>query len=932
MEITIRGARMHNLKNIDVRIPKKKLTVITGLSGSGKSSLAFDTLYAEGQRRYVESLSSYARQFLGRLDKPDVDSIHGLSPAIAIEQKTSSGGPRSTVGTRTEVHDYFRMLYARIGKTYSPISGKEVKRDKPEDVLEKILSKKSDTRFMIVAPLIDKENRNKTKQLELLLQQGFSRILVNSKATLIDELIAVKTEKELQDHKLQIVIDRMTVSNAREESSRILDSLETAFFEGNGNCSVVFDDEEVEFNNRFERDGVIFHEPSPDLFSFNSPVGACPTCEGYGSTLGIDPDKVIPDSSLSIYNDAIAPWRSERMEKWKTKLIMGAAEADVNIHAPWHELSETEKEKIWTGTKNFKGINQFFQYVEKKGYKIQYRVMLSRYRGRTSCPECKGARIRKETSYVLVAGITLSEILVWPIDKVLEHIQSLELGKNDSIIAKRVICEITERLVCLTDLGLGYLTLLRGSSTLSGGESQRISLSTCLGSALVGSTYVLDEPSIGLHPQDTHRLISVLYGLRDKGNTVVVVEHDDEIMAAADNLIDMGPQAGSFGGEVVFSGNHAKLKKLPANHNSLTAAYLTGRLEIATPKVRRKSNDAIVIKGARANNLQGFNAVFPLRCLVAVTGVSGSGKSTLVSELLVPAVKAKISDLPPFAQGLDGIEGNSGTISSLEFIDQNPIGKSSRSCPVTYVKAFDEIRSLLSGTTQAKARGLKPSHFSFNVAGGRCETCEGEGVITVGMQFMADLKLKCENCGGKRYTDEILEITWRGKNINEILSMTVEDALLFFAPLEEKVASSVEKRLITKLQPLFDVGLGYITLGQGSNTLSGGEAGRIKLATFLSRGDKQGHTLFVFDEPTTGLHVHDVAKLLESFERLINKGHSIIVVEHQLDVINTADFVLDLGPGGGVDGGELIFSGTPEEMVKCKRSITGKHLGKKTAL
>ena len=620
------------------------------------------------------------------------------------------------------------------------------------------------------------------------------------------------------------------------------------------------------------------------------------------------------------------------MEKWKTKLIMGAAEADVNIHAPWHELSEDEKEKIWTGTKNFKGINQFFQYVEKKGYKIQYRVMLSRYRGRTSCPECKGARIRKETSYVLVAGITLSEILVWPIDKVLEHIQSLELGKNDSIIAKRVICEITERLVCLTDLGLGYLTLLRGSSTLSGGESQRISLSTCLGSALVGSTYVLDEPSIGLHPQDTHRLISVLYGLRDKGNTVVVVEHDDEIMAAADNLIDMGPQAGSFGGEVVFSGNHAKLKKLPANHNSLTAAYLTGRLEIATPKVRRKSNDAIVIKGARANNLQGFNAVFPLRCLVAVTGVSGSGKSTLVSELLVPAVKAKISDLPPFAQGLDGIEGNSGTISSLEFIDQNPIGRSSRSNPITYVKAFDEIRSLLSGTTQAKARGLKPSHFSFNVAGGRCETCEGEGVITVGMQFMADLKLKCENCGGKRYTDEILEITWRGKNIHEILSMTVEDALLFFAPLEEKVASSVEKRLITKLQPLFDVGLGYITLGQGSNTLSGGEAGRIKLATFLSRGDKQGHTLFVFDEPTTGLHVHDVAKLLESFERLINKGHSIIVVEHQLDVINTADFVLDLGPGGGVDGGELIFSGTPEEMVKCKRSITGKHLGKKTAL
>jgi excinuclease ABC subunit A len=931
MAITIRGARMHNLKNIDVCIPKKKLTVITGLSGSGKSSLAFDTLYAEGQRRYVESLSSYARQFLGRLDKPDVDFIHGLSPAIAIEQKSSSGGPRSTVGTRTEVHDYLRMLYARVGKTYSPISGEEVKRDKPEDVLGKIQNKPDDSRFMIVSPLIVKENRSRIKQLELLLQQGFSRILVNTKSAQIDELISIKTEKELQDNKLQIVIDRMTVSQAVQESSRILDSLETAFFEGNGTCSVVFDDEEVEFNNRFERDGIIFHETSPELFSFNSPVGACPTCEGYGSTLGIDPNKVIPDSSLSIYNDAIAPWRSERMKKWKEQLIMGAAKEDVNIHASWHELNEVEKETVWSGTKNFKGLNQFFKYVEKKGYKIQYRVMLSRYRGRTSCPECKGARIRKETSYVLVAGVTLSEILVWPIDKVLEHIQSLKLEKHDSVIAKRIICEITERLMCLTDLGLGYLTLLRGSSTLSGGESQRISLSTCLGSALVGSTYVLDEPSIGLHPQDTHRLIAVLYSLRDKGNTVVVVEHDDDIMAAADNLIDMGPHAGSFGGEVVFSGNHSKLKNLPAHHNSLTAAYLTGRLEITAPKVRRTSNDAIIINGARKNNLQGFNAEFPLHCLVAVTGVSGSGKSTLVSDILVPAIQAEISELTPFSVGLDSIEGDMSSISSLEFIDQNPIGKSSRSCPVTYVKAFDEIRSLLSGTTQAKARGLKPSHFSFNVSGGRCETCEGEGVITVGMQFMADLKLKCENCGGKRYNDEILEISWRGKNIHEILSMTVEDALLFFSPLEGK-SSSTEKRLITKIQPLFDVGLGYITLGQGSNTLSGGEAGRIKLATFLSRGDKQGHTLFVFDEPTTGLHVHDVAKLLESFDRLIKNGHSIIVVEHQLDVINTSDYVIDLGPGGGEDGGKLIFSGTPENLVKCKRSITGKHLSKKSAL
>ena len=929
MEITIRGARMHNLKNVDVSIPKKKLTVITGLSGSGKSSLAFDTLYAEGQRRYVESLSSYARQFLGRLDKPDVDSIHGLSPAIAIEQKSASGGPRSTVGTRTEVHDYLRMFYARVGKTYSPISGELVKRDKPEDVLEKILSKKDECRFMIVSPLIDKEDRNTTKHLELLLQQGFSRVLVDSKATQIDELISVKTEKELEKCKLQIVIDRMTVGNAREESSRILDSLETAFFEGNGNCSVVFDDEEAEFNNRFERDGVVFHEPSPDFFSFNSPVGACPTCEGFGSTLGVDPDKVIPDTSLSIYNDAIAPWRSERMQKWKDNLIMGAAEDDVDIHAPWYELSEGDKEKVWAGTNNFKGLNKFFEYVEKKGYKIQYRVMLSRYRGRASCPECKGARIRKETSNVLICGVSLSELLVKPIDQVLEHIQNLELSENDSIIAKRIICEINERLVCLTDLGLGYLTLLRSSPTLSGGESQRISLSSCLGSALVGSTYVLDEPSIGLHPHDTKRLISVLYGLRDKGNTVVVVEHDDDIMASADHLIDMGPHAGSFGGEVVFSGNHDKLKKLPADHKSLTAAYITGRMEIATPKTRRKSQDKIIIKGARKNNLKGFDAEFPLRCLVAVTGVSGSGKSTLVSDILVPALDAELNSFPPFSKGLDLIEGDIHSISSLEFINQNPIGKSSRSCPVTYVKAFDEIRTLLSGTTQAKARGLKPSHFSFNVAGGRCETCLGEGVITVGMQFMADLKLKCENCEGKRYNDDILEITWRGKNIHEILTMTVEDALLFFAPLEDKPESASEKKLIIKLQPLFDVGLGYITLGQGSNTLSGGEAGRIKLATFLSRGAKQGHTLFVFDEPTTGLHVHDVAKLLESFERLINKGHSIIVIEHQLDVIHSADHVLDLGPGGGEEGGELIFSGTPEDLIKCKASITGKHLGQK---
>ena len=919
---------MHNLKNIDVEIPKKKITVITGLSGSGKSSLAFDTLYAEGQRRYVESLSAYARQFLGRLNKPDVDSIHGISPAIAIEQRTSSGGPRSTVGTRTEIHDYLRMFYARIGKTFSPTSGQEVKRDRTNDVIAQISKYDKGEKFLVVSPLTERKDRTKKQQLEILLQQGFSRILSNKTTELIEKVL----KDGIKQHaKISIVIDRMTVGAILEDTSRLADSIETAFFEGSGDCSVVFPDLEIqlEFNNRFERDGIEFSEPTPELFSFNSPVGACPTCEGFGSNLGIDFDKVIPDTSKSIYDEAIAPWRGDRMKKWKDQLVMGASSADLDIHKPWHELSEKEVAMVWSGNKTFKGLDNFFAYVERKGYKIQYRVMLSRYRGRSLCTECNGARIRKEAAYIKIDGTTLPDILSWPLHRVLEHMSSLHLSKSDSIVAKRLLSEISERLECLCSLGLGYLTLLRSSPSLSGGESQRIVLSTCLGSALVGSTYVLDEPSIGLHPQDTSKLIGVLKRLRDLGNTVVVVEHDDDIMAAADHIIDLGPMAGSFGGEVVFCGSHKELSTLNANHDSITASYLNGNRSIETPSDRRKSSDYVTVIGARANNLKGFDVKIPLRALVAVTGVSGSGKSTLISDILVPAIKAHLEGFAPFRKGFDSLEGDIDSINSLEFINQNPIGKSSRSCPVTYVKAYDEIRTLLSNTQHAKANGYKPSHFSYNVSGGRCDTCEGEGVVTIGMQFMADLKLKCESCRGKRFQDNILEVTLRGKNVNDILSMTVEDALMFFKPEEGVKISATESRLLTKLQPLYDVGLGYVSLGQGSNTLSGGEAQRIKLATFLSRGDKQGHTLFVFDEPTTGLHIHDVAKLLESFERLIKQGHSIIVIEHQMDVIKTSDYVIDLGPEGGENGGHLVCCGTPEHIGECSESATSKFINTK---
>ena len=922
MKIDIHGARVHNLKDVSVSIPKEKLTVVTGLSGSGKSSLAFDTLYAEGQRRYVESLSSYARQFLGRLEKPDVDRIDGLSPAVAIEQRSAAGGPRSTVGTRTEILDHLRMLFARVGETRSPVSGEVVRKDRTTDVVDAILTSTAD-RVMVVAPLQARADRSAEDHLRVLQQQGYSRVWTKDGA--------VRLEEAKAEAVLGLVIDRFSPSLAQEDPGRVADSVETAFFEGGGRCQLwsAGDDGEPscqEFNDRFERDSILFPEPSPDMFNFNSPVGACSTCEGYGHVLGIDPDKVIPDPTKSLYDGAVAPWRGERTGRWRDRLVMGAAEAGLSVHVPWHELSEEQRDLVWDGCAHFKGIHAFFATLEAKSYKIQNRVMISRYRGRTLCGTCKGTRLGKDTHNVFVGDITLPRFLGLPVEEALSTLRGWAFEETQTKIADRLLWEVETRLQTLVDLGLGYLTLMRSSPTLSGGESQRIALSSCVGSALVGSTYVLDEPSIGLHPEDTAQLIGVLHRLRNQGNTVVVVEHDDDIVTAADHIVDMGPYAGSFGGEVVFSGSHLELEALDDTHPSLTAAYRTGRQAIAIPSQRRPVRDKLVLREVRANNLQGFDATIPLRSLVAVSGVSGSGKSTLITQLLVPAIQAELDGFGGSAKGFVSLEGDLRTLEHLEFVDQNPIGKNSRSNPVTYVKAFDEIRSLLADTSHAKARGLKPSHFSFNISGGRCETCEGEGYVTVGMQFMADLKLLCEDCNGKRFQDHVLEVTYQGKNVHDILTMTVDDALLFFAPEPGRKPSATIRRLIAKLQPLQDVGLGYVALGQGSNTLSGGEAQRIKLAAFLARGDRQGHTLFVFDEPTTGLHVHDVAKLLESFDALLQQGHSVVVIEHHLDVLKCADWVLDLGPGGGKHGGTLVHAGTPESLAQNLHSVTGKHL------
>jgi excinuclease ABC subunit A len=919
-EIVIRKAFTHNLKGVTVALPRNKFIVITGLSGSGKSSLAFDTLYAEGQRRYVESLSAYARQFLGKMDKPAVESISGISPAIAIEQKVTSRNARSTVGTSTEIYDYMKLLFARVGRTISPISGEEVKRDNTADVVSYIMSLPDNEKVLIIAPLEKRKDRTTTKQIEVLQQQGYVRIKLNGELTRIDELDLKKIKPSDQ---IQVVVDRVVVKHGDEENtSRIGDSVETAYFEGNGTCIIESgsDTPEVKaFSNRFERDGMAFEIPTTHFFSFNNPVGACKTCEGFGSVIGIDPDAVIPNKKLSIFEDAVMAWRGDTMSAWKDDLVYSADKFGFPVHRPVNKLTAEQQELLWTGNKYFKGLNAFFKYLESKSYKIQYRVMLSRYRGKTTCPDCKGTRLRKDATYVKIDGHSITELLEMPVNRSLDVFLSLNLDEQEKQLSKRLLIEITNRLRYLNDVGLGYLTLNRLSNTLSGGEAQRIKLATCLGSSLVGSMYILDEPSIGLHAHDTHRLIKVLKALNALGNTVIVVEHDEEIMMAADQIVDMGPEAGTFGGELVFQGNHEELLQAT---RSLTADYLTGRKKIEIPK-RRKWKHKISVIGARQNNLKEIDVDFPLQCLVAVTGVSGSGKSTLVRNIFYPALQKQLGAYGDRLGDFDELSGDIKVIKAIEFVDQNPIGKSSRSNPVTYVKAFDEIRALYAGLKPSKMRNYKPGHFSFNVKGGRCETCEGEGVVRIEMQFMADIQLTCETCKGRRYKAETLEIKYREKDIADVLSMTVDEAITFF---QEDAKNSLALKIAEKLIPLAKVGLGYVQLGQSSSTLSGGEAQRTKLAAFLAKGDNEPHTFFVFDEPTTGLHFHDVAKLLDSFTELIHRGHSVMVIEHNLDIIKCADWIIDLGPEGGVNGGNLVFAGLPEDLIKNETSLTGKYL------
>lgn len=913
--IAIQGARVHNLKNISIDLPRRRLIVITGVSGSGKSSLAFDTLFAEGQRRYVESLSSYARQFLGKLDKPNVDTIKGIPPAVAIEQKVASRNPRSTVGTTTEIYDYLKVLYARIGKTFSPVSGQEVKRHQVSDVLAYIHSQQEGKRFFIVAP-VPLGNRSHEEALNLLQQQGFSRILHGNTVYEIEEL---KTLPQNQDANINLVIDRAVVRiNDEDNDSRLADSIQTAFFEGHGTCNIVWADTYAQnsFSNRFEADDITFDEPNIHFFSFNNPYGACPRCEGFGSVIGIDEDLVIPDQTLSVYDDCVVAWKGDKMREWRDQLVAHAHKCSFPIHRPYFELSEEQREVLWHGNQYFDGINDFFKYVESKAYKIQYRVLLSRYRGKTVCPECKGRRLRKETSYVRVGGKSISELVDLPIDELALFFKALELSPFDEKVAKRLLVEITNRLAYLMDVGLSYLTLNRVSNTLSGGESQRINLATSLGSSLVGSLYILDEPSIGLHPKDTENLIRVVKELRDIGNTVIVVEHDEEFMKAADFIVDIGPGAGSNGGEVIASGTYAEVC---ANAASLTGRYLTGKEKIALPDTLRKPQKFVHVKGIREHNLKNVDVRFPLHCFTVVTGVSGSGKSTLITDILYPAIRKKLSGVGDRPGRFSGLEGDYHLIEHVEFVDQNPIGKSSRSNPVTYLKAYDEIRNLYANQKLSKIRGYKPKHFSFNTDGGRCDTCKGEGEVVIEMQFMADVHLLCEQCNGHRFKDEILEVEVAGKNIFNILELTVDDAIDFFK-------KTGHPKIIAKLQPLQDVGLGYVQLGQSSSTLSGGEAQRVKLASFLAQGGKQQHTLFIFDEPTTGLHFDDIKKLLASFNALLKNGHSIIVIEHNLDVIKCADWIIDLGPGGGKHGGHVLFQGTPLELMQCKASVTAAYI------
>jgi excinuclease ABC subunit A len=914
--IIIKGAQVHNLKNVSVAIPRNKLVVITGLSGSGKSSLAFDTLYAEGQRRYVESLSSYARQFLGRLDKPKVEYIKGIAPAIAIEQKVNTTNARSTVGTSTEIYDYMKLLYARIGRTYSPVSGQEVKKNTVTDVVADVKTLELDSKWLLLAPIHLEEGRQLEDKLKVLLQQGFARILVNNEMVRLDEFEGANLH-QLDNKDILLVIDRIVVKEEEEFYNRLADAVQTAFFEGKGICYLqeLNSDKRFSYSNNFELDGITFLEPNVHLFSFNNPYGACPVCEGYGNIIGIDADLVVPNTSLSVFESAIYPWRGESMSWYKDELVKHAYKFDFPIHKPYFELTEEQKDILWKGNKYFQGLNGFFKELEEKNYKIQNRVMLSRYRGKTKCHACRGKRLREEASYVKINGKTVSDLVDLPIKHLVTFFQNIDLDVYEKQIAKRLMVEINNRLSFLTEVGLDYLTLNRNSSTLSGGESQRINLATSLGSSLVGSMYILDEPSIGLHPKDSERLIKVLLSLRDLGNTVIVVEHDEDIMKAADMIIDIGPEAGTFGGNLVAQGTYDEILK----SESLTAKYLNGDLEIAVPKKRRKFKNHIEIIGARENNLKNINVTFPLDVLTVVTGVSGSGKSTLIKKILFPAMQKKLESAAEKAGQFSEIKGSFSQIKHIEYVDQNPIGRSSRSNPVTYIKAYDDIRDLYAKEKLSKIRGYQAKHFSFNVDGGRCETCKGEGSINVEMVFMADVQLPCETCGGKRFKKEILEVTFDDKNINDILTMTIDDAIAFF----EK---NKQAKITQKLQPLQDVGLGYVQLGQSSSTLSGGEAQRIKLASFLVKGATKDKALFVFDEPTTGLHFHDIKKLLASFDALLEKGHSIIVIEHNLDLIKCADWILDLGPEGGENGGHLLASGTPEDIVKVKESVTGIYL------
>ena len=915
--IELKGVRVHNLKNIDLNIELNKFIVITGVSGSGKSSLAFDTLYAEGQRRYVKSLSAYARQFLGRLNKPECDSIKGIPPAIAIEQRVTSSNPRSTVGTSTEIYDYLKLLYARAGQTFSPTTGKEVKRDHVDDIVRFVLEHEGKTAVILALP--EEKDLRDVDTLKMYFSQGFIRVKTEEGYLRIDDIVEGTQELPLEGE-VYLVVNRLQVNQEPDTISRIAESVETAFYEGEGQCFIEIDGTVHSFSNRFEENGVAFSEPSVNMFSFNSPIGACPRCEGYGKILGIDENLVIPNKSLSVYEDAVMCWRGEKMSEWKKDLLRNAHKVNFPVHTPYYELKPAEKDLLWNGCSHFAGINDFFTYLESKKYKIQNRVMIARYTGKTVCPDCHGTRLKPEASYVKICGKSITELVEMPISELKAFFDNLQLNTYQAKVAERILPEIQNRLEFLLEVGLGYLTLNRLSSTLSGGESQRINLATSLGSALVGSLYILDEPSIGLHSRDTNQLIQVLLKLRDLGNTVVVVEHDEDIIKAADEVIDIGPLAGYAGGEVVFQGNLEQLKAA----NTLTSDYLSGKQYIAVPKKRREWKKKITLSGATENNLKNLTIDFPLKVMTAVTGVSGSGKSTLIKTILVPALRKMLGGTPDYIGSYNQITGDLRYIKEVEFIDQNPIGKSTRSNPATYLKVWDDIRKLFADTQAARLQGFKPSHFSFNVPGGRCEECQGEGVIKVEMQFMADVYLECEHCKGRRFKDDILEIQYRGKNIYEVLEMTVNQAIEFF----REGSSYTEYTIVDRLQKLADVGLGYVKLGQSSSTLSGGENQRVKLAYHLSKENTEP-TLFIFDEPTTGLHFHDIHKLVDSLNALIDRGHTVIVIEHHMDVIKCADYVIDLGPEGGEHGGYLVFAGTPEELAECEQSYTGHYLKEK---